>query len=229
MCGRYSFDPGEGKGFYTRFGIQNRLKTLEPTYNITPGMMMPVIFKTQRIRTELMRWGLIPSWAKDPNIGYKMINARAETLVEKPSFRNLLTSQRCLIPTSGFFEWKHRGKDAIPYYIRLTKENMFGFAGLYDIWQDAEGYPLKTFTIITTQPNSIMSSIHNRMPVILTREEEEMWLTSETQSTIQLLDLLDPYAPEEMEAYPVGKTVNNPSNTTKDVLKRHEELTLLTE
>lgn len=127
-----------------------------------------------------MKWGLIPFWAKDPRISYSTINARSEEIENKPAFRKAFRTQRCLVPASGFFEWKKvsdMGKPVkIPYWIRVKGKNIFGFAGIYDVWKDAEGYEIKTFSIVTTKANKIMAEIHDRMPVILTSEDEEIWL-----------------------------------------------------
>src|SRR3989344_1685469 len=167
MCGRYSLYVDDYEKFYNDFEITNRLDKLTSHYNITPGMHVPVITKQGPKTITLMKWGLIPFWSKDPKIGYKMINARSEGIEAKPAFRKPLRSQRCLIPTSGFYEWKHIEKDKIPFYIKLKGQNIFTFAGIFDIWKDAEGRPLKSFTIITASPNKFMESIHDRMPVIL--------------------------------------------------------------
>lgn len=146
----------------------------------------------------LMRWGLIPSWAKDPKIGYKMINARSESILEKPSFKKPFLSQRCLIPASGFYEWQHLDNKKIPYYFKLKDQDLFAFAGLYDEWKDPEGYPLKTFTIITTEPNEVVAPIHNRMPVILPEKSEDIWLDHTISDPQKLLSLLTPYKNSEM-------------------------------
>jgi putative SOS response-associated peptidase YedK len=218
MCGRYGFIPGEN--FYSRFGVQNRLERLEAHYNAAPGMMMPVIVKDKAVETVLMKWGLIPSWAKDPKIGYKMINARAESILEKPSFGRPFARQRCLIPAVGFYEWKTIGDDKVPYFIRLKNTDFFGFAGLYDIWKDTEGYPLQTFTIITTTPNNLLSGIHNRMPVILDKDVENIWLDRNYQDINKLAGYLKPYNEDQMEAYPVSKAVNNPVNDNPEIISK---------
>ena len=217
MCGRYGFVPGED--FYKRFNVVNRLERLEKHYNVTPGMRMPVIIRSSPNQVELMRWGLIPFWAKDPKIGYKMINARAEGIENKPAFRIPFRQSRCLIPTSYFFEWKRIGEDKIPYLVRLKDKGVFAFAGLFDTWKDAEGYPLKSFTIITTQPNELVGKIHDRMPVILDGEAEKVWLDTEVTSLTDLVKLLKPYQKEKMEAYPVSKLVNNPRNDSSEITK----------
>ena len=218
MCGRYSLYVDDYEKFYNDFEITNRLDKLTPHYNITPGMHIPVIVKNSPKKIELMRWGLIPFWSKDPKIGYKMINARSEGIEAKPAFRKPLRSQRCLIPTSGFYEWKHIDNDKIPFYIKLKGQNIFAFAGLFDIWKDAESRPLKSFTIITTSPNNFIASIHDRMPVILKENYEDKWLNPETDLK-EILSMLKPYEDSNLEAYPVSKLVNNPANDTAEIIR----------
>ncbi|OGG02083.1 hypothetical protein A2W14_04170 [Candidatus Gottesmanbacteria bacterium RBG_16_37_8] len=224
MCGRYGFTPGEN--FYKRFEVTNRLDKLQTHYNVTPGMQMPVIVRVHpggelfTPRVELMKWGLIPFWSKDPRIGYKMINARAEGIEDKPSFRKPLRSQRCLVPTSFFFEWRHMGEEKIPYLIKLKGEDVFAMAGLYDIWKDAEGYSVKSFTIITTEPNTLLGEIHNRMPVILHEKFEDTWLNPQVNDVGVLLNFLKPYDAERMEAFPVSKLVNNPANDSQEIISK---------
>ncbi len=217
MCGRYAIpDPGaipiRFKG--TRIGYD-----LKPRYNAAPSEDLPVIVNDTEKHVELMRWGLVPFWAKDVNIGYKMINARAETLKEKSSFKKALSMQRCIVPAGGFFEWKKLDKEKVPYYIFLKNTQVFGFAGLYDVWHDKEGKELKTYTIITTAPNALVAPIHDRMPVILEKKDEEAWLNPDETEADRLLKLLHPYPANEMEAYPVSRLVNSPKNDTRDVIE----------
>jgi len=218
MCGRYSLYVDDYEKFYSDFEITNRLEKLTPHYNIVPGMHVPVIVRNSPKKIELMKWGLIPFWSKDPKIGYKMINARSEGIAQKPSFRKPIRQQRCLIPTTGFFEWKQLGNEKIPYYIRIKQKAVFALAGLFDIWKDAEGRPLKSFTIITTSPNSLLASIHNRMPVILTEINADKWLNPATDLQ-EILTMLIPLPDGNLEAFPVSKLVNNPDNDTLDVIK----------
>ena len=221
MCGRYGFVPGEN--FYPRYKIENKLERLKPSYNVAPGYMMPVVFRQSETRAELMKWGLIPFWAKDPRIGYKMINARSEGIEGKPAFRSPFKSKRCLVPASGFFEWKKTDKEKIPFYIRRKDGEMFSFAGLYDTWKDAEGVELKSYTIITTQPNKLVGEIHNRMPVILEKQNEGTWVNPEISDPEKLLPLLSAIDENVLEAYPVSKKVNNPENDSEDVIGRVSE------
>ena len=169
---------------------------------------------------ELMQWGLVPHWAKDSKIGYKMINARAESVAEKPSFREPFKKQRCLVPATGFYEWVVEPKDPkrkTPIFIHLKKQELYAFAGLYSIW--GEGDKLKkTYTIITTEANDYLRKYHDRMPVILSRDEEEKWLDPNAD-TSELLKLLDPYPADQMEAYEVSTMVNKPVNDSPENIK----------
>ena len=183
MCGRYTLDPTTK--FYERFNVSHRNEKLIARYNnIAPSQDVPVIVSNSPNRMQMMRWGLIPHWAKDESIGYKMINARAETITEKPAYRGLIRSKRCIVPASGFYEWQDAGgKGKQPYYIHADAGEYLPFAGLYDIWKNPEGREIYSFTIITTQPTANLQSIHKRMPVILEPKAEELWLN---------LDVTDP-------------------------------------
>lgn len=220
MCGRYALVPVGDGSFQRRFSLEERADDPAPRFNVAPTQTLPVIVRNSPNRVAMMRWGLIPSWAKDASIGSKMINARAETVAEKPAFRGPLRSRRCLVPASGFFEWKREGDGKMPHFIHLPDEPLFGFAGLYDIWRDPDGQTVQSYTILTTAPNALMSSIHNRMPVILRREDEDEWLDPANTEPEQLLPLLRPYPAEEMAAYPVSRLVNSPQHDTPLVLER---------
>lgn len=166
--------------------------------------------------------GLIPPWAKDEKIGYKMINARAETLTEKPSFRKPLVSKRCIIPADSFYEWKRLDpKTKVPMRIKLKSSNLFAFAGLYEKWNTPEGNPLYTCTIITTKPNELMEDIHDRMPVILTDKNEKEWLNPKNTDPDYLQSLLLPYDANDMEAYQVSSLVNSPKNNSPELIESH--------
>jgi putative SOS response-associated peptidase YedK len=210
MCGRYSFVPGEQ--LFERFAAENQQLPLHPQPNVAPGSTMPVVVRNSPNRVALMQWGLVPFFAKEPRTSYKTINARAETVSTAPTFRRPFRTRRCLVPASGFYEWKQTEHGKVPHYIRLKNHDLFAFAGLYDIWQDGAGNELTTYTIITTTPNSLMAPIHHRMPVLLRREDEDVWLDKAVQDVESLLALLRPYPADEMEAYPVSKAVNNPAN-----------------
>lgn len=166
-----------------------------------------------------MQWGLIRSWAKDPTVGNRMINARGETVATKPAFRVALRKRRCLIPADGFYEWKPAGRRKQPVYIALKSREPFGFAGLWEAWTSPDGQDIKSCTIITTQANEILKPIHDRMPVILTREAERVWLDRTIQDPSLLVPLLAPYPAEKMECYPVSTQVNNPSHDTPECIQ----------
>lgn len=228
MCGRYGFIPG--KNFYKRFKIDKYSGQLKPVYNAAPGMKMPVIIRQSPNQAIEMKWGLVPNWAKDPRIGYKMINARAETLESRPAFRSLLHTKRCLVPANGFYEWEHKGKTRTPYYIKLKDNEMFTFAGLYDTWKDAEGKMIMSYTIITTDSNPLVAKIHDRMPVILKTDLEDKWLGEEKRCETgdvrcekrgidELLAMLKPYPEGEMQAYQVSSLVNSPKNDREDLIE----------
>jgi len=190
MCGFYLFEPGHD--FYERFGIQNRLDFLPKKVNATPGQVVPIIYQEKARVVQPMKWGLIPFWAKDQNIGKKMFNARAESVIEKPAFRKAYKTQRCLVPSNGFYEWKDENGKKIPYYFEVKDRPIFGFAGLYDVWEEpVGGREIYTYTIITTVPNEIVKPIHDRMPVILEKREENVWLNV-SSSTLELQSLLKP-------------------------------------
>ena len=167
---------------------------------------------------EAFRWGLIPAWAKEEKIGSRMINARAETLAEKPSFKNAYKHRRCLVPADGFYEWKKEGRVKIPYFVRLKSEKAFAFAGLWDVWKSKAGERIFSFTIVTTSPNPLLSEIHNRMPVILSPEAYDTWLDSEPVDRRELRHLLVAYPAEKMEAFVVSSRVNSPTNDDSETI-----------
>lgn len=189
---------------------------LQPRYNIAPTQPVAVVPNNGENRLEYFQWGLIPSWAKDPSIGNRMINARADTLAEKPAFRAAFRRRRCLVLADGFFEWrKEPGQKAKqPMYIRLQTGVPFAFAGLWEVWNPADGSQILSCTIITTEPNELVGEIHNRMPVILPEEGYASWLDPSEKQPKDLQDLLRPYPSGELMAYPVSTVVNSPSNDT---------------
>jgi putative SOS response-associated peptidase YedK len=217
MCGRYTLDDIDA--IFDRFKVAQVSADLSPNYNAAPSQLMPVVIRNNPNFLEQMLWGLIPSWTKQGSKPHGIINARAETVAEKPSFRRPLLTQRCLVPASGFYEWKNTSQGKVPYYIRLKSRELFAFAGIYDIWHDAQGRALRSYCIITTEPNELMQSIHTRMPVILRREAEDVWLNRDNQDADELLSLLVPYASGELEAYPVSKRVNSPSNNDRSLIE----------
>jgi len=216
MCGRYSFVPTES--IAARFDIQQAQLTLLPRYNVAPSQSMPVVVRKSPNRLVEMQWGLIPSWSKEPRAQFSTINARAETITKSPVFRGPFKSRRCLVPASGFYEWRQTGQGKQPYCIRLKAGELFAFAGLYDVWRNGEGNELYSYTIITTTPNDLVAPIHNRMPVILQQEDEQVWLDNEADSA-RLLALLVAYPADKMEAYPVSRAVNSPANEGAELLQ----------
>lgn len=220
MCGRYS-QTYKLKELMSRFLIDETGIHFNPRFNITPSQELPVVIYDQGKRSlELFRWGLIPSWAKEISIGQKLINARGESLMEKPSFKRLVERRRLLALGSSFFEWKKEEgrKGKTPYLFQLKSKKPFGFAGLWDHWKDPEGKEIRSFTIITTEANELVQNIHERMPVILQEKDEERWLDPEN-NFYELLPLLSPYPAGEMEAFPVSRVVNSPKNDLPECLQ----------
>jgi len=238
MCGRFSFSPNEIL-IEERFDLEVEEGLYTPRYNCAPSQNLAVVSSQEPGKLSYFRWGLIPFWAKDPAIGNRMINARAEGILEKPSFRNPFRQRRCLVLSDGFFEWKrgpvssrqsavgskqftgddrHGTGGKEPYRIVMKNGDLFAMAGIWDVWKDPQGNLIRSFAIITTAPNEIMLPIHDRMPVILPRRLEKEWLAND--HTGELLNLLQPYPAAEMEAYPVSRLVNNPANDHPSVIAR---------
>ena len=224
MCGRYTltskFDDLQG-----RFNFEGGTQQYRPRYNTAPTQpVLTVVDDHGEYRAEFMRWGLIPSWAKDPTIGTRMINARAETLAEKPSFRSALRKRRCLVLADGFYEWRREGYKSSPTYVALKSRKPFGMAGLWETWRAPSGDLIHSCTIVTTTANRLMEPIHNRMPVILPEDAEAAWLDGGIDDPGTLTELLTPYGESDMVAYEVSKLVNSPANDTSDCLKPLEQL-----
>jgi len=211
MCGRYGVYHS-GAELAERFlaaqpGLFAEVPELEPRYNAAPTEILPVVRVKDGSRVlETMRWGLVPFWAKDLGIGSKMINAQAESLADKPAFKHALERRRCLVPASGFYEWLKVSDGRQPVHIRRRDGAPFAFAGLWEKWRGADGL-VRSFTIITTTPNEVMAPIHNRMPAILSREEEALWLDPGIPAK-QLMALLRPCPSEELHLFHVGRGVN---------------------
>lgn len=189
-----------------------------PRYNIAPSQGVTALIGGDEPQIETLRWGLIPFWAKDPTIGNRMINARAETVAEKPSFRAAFRRQRCLIFADGFYEWERKTAKtpALPHYFQRSEGDVFAFAGLWDGWKRDNQETIKSCTIITCQPNSLVEPIHDRMPVIL--DETICWTWLREDDPVALLDLLKPYPHEKMKGYRVSTIVNSPGNDTVDCI-----------
>jgi putative SOS response-associated peptidase YedK len=220
MCGRFS-QSASPEVIAHQFKI-TAPPLFTPRYNIAPSQPIAAIRIEPATTTRhlvLLRWGLIPSWAKDPKIGNQCINAKAETVAEKPSFRSAFKKRRCLIVATGFYEWQVQGRTRQPMWIGLRSKRPFAFAGLWEHWTPAEGEPLDTCTIITTEPNELMRTIHNRMPAILAPAFYDQWLDPTFQHIDLLKTLLAPYPSEELTAYPVSTLVNNPRHDAPQCLE----------
>lgn len=226
MCGRSSLTKTE-KELEKRFGATFYSEDLErynplPNYNVAPSHIMPIITQSDKEHFQPMRWGFIPSWAKDEKLGFKMINARVETILEKNTFKKAVEGRRCLVPADGFYEWKRTGKSKQPFRIQKKDASLFCYAGLWSKWISPKGEEIFSFTVITQQPNKLMEDIHDRMPVILTKEQEALWL-SEELSPETLLQMIEPYPEEELTAFPVSEKVNNVRNNDASLIERKEE------
>lgn len=223
MCGRFTLRSNPHR-IAEVFELEHQLE-LFPRYNIAPTQDIAAVrFDADHDRRKLsvLYWGLIPSWAKDAKIASRMINARAETLAEKPSFRHAFAKKRCLIPADGFYEWKKLGDGAKqPYYIHRQDDKPFAFAGLWASWK-TEGRTIESCTIITTSANELMQPLHERMPVILPAEVYGVWLDPEIQDKTALAELLKPFDSDLLEAYPVSTLVNNSRNENPKCLERSE-------
>jgi putative SOS response-associated peptidase YedK len=219
MCGRFALTASPEE-IAQQLALSSA-PPLAPRYNIAPSQpVLAVRENRDSHQRELvfLHWGLIPSWAKDPSIGYKMINARSETAAEKPSFRNALKYRRCLVPISGFYEWQKVGKGKQPHYIHRADEQLLAVAGLWEHWQSADGSEIESCTLLTTTPNELMRPLHDRMPVILHPDDYDLWLDPQTVKTEPLLPLLRPFPAEYMTAYPVSTLVNSPINESPNCI-----------
>jgi putative SOS response-associated peptidase YedK len=220
MCGRFS-QTASPEVIAQQFELIDP-PLFNPRYNIAPSQPVVAIRidpDTTTRRLVQLRWGLIPSWAKDTKIGNQCINAKAETVAEKPAFRAAFKKRRCLVVATGFYEWQRQRPVKQPMWIGLRSKQPFAFAGLWEHWTPAEGEPLETCTIITTEPNELMQSIHNRMPVILAPTSYDQWLDPAFQHIEPLKALLRPYLSEELTAYPVSTLVNNPRHDAPQCLE----------
>jgi putative SOS response-associated peptidase YedK len=218
MCGRYTYFPGEFSDLRLTWNV-DEFADLRPRYNIAPSQEAPVIVQVRGKRSiELFRWGLIPWWAKDPAIGNKMINARSETLAEKAAFKGLLKDRRCLVLADGFFEWRNETKRKVPMLFKLKSGGSFTFAGLWDSWKQPDGNLLRTYTIVTTEPNDVLRPIHNRMPAMLKHDDALKWLAVDDEIA-HALSLLKPYLSDDMEGYDVSPLVNDPRNDSPECIR----------
>ena len=218
MCGRYSLiaDTGEQQ---ERFDFDGSELTHAARYNIAPTQMALTVTNDGRRRGSYMRWGLIPSWARSVSVGNRMTNARAETVAERPSFRTAFQRRRCLVLADGFYEWQRTGSRKRPMRITMASGEPFAFAGLWDAWRDSMGEVVRSCTIITTGANELLSPIHDRMPVILQRELESLWLDHDVQDYAALAGILTPYPNDRaLDAYEVSTLLNSPANDTPELV-----------
>jgi putative SOS response-associated peptidase YedK len=218
MCGRYKLSRRK-QLVEEYFGAVSEDCEWNPRYNIAPSQPVLTIRQDAREpvkRLSTMRWGLIPSWSKDPSIGYKTINARSETVTTTASFQEPFKSQRCLIPADGFYEWKREGKTKQPYCFEVNDGQLFAFAGLWDRWRDPQGDMIESCTILTTTPNSFLTDIHERMPVILRVADYDLWLDPAFKQIESLSEMLRPFDPAQMRRYPVSARVNQVDNDDPD-------------
>ncbi len=222
MCGRFSFAV-IAEMIENHFHVRVDTNTYKPRYNCAPSQDIAVISNEKPYELSYYRWGLIPFWAKDKTIGNKMINAKAETIDRKPSFKNSFRRKRCLVPADGFYEWKKvNSKEKIPYRITMKDGSPFAMAGVWDTWKDENGEAINSFAIITTEPNELMKNIHTRMPVILKSGEERIWIEEPNPEILK--SLLRPIDSEFLTAFRVSKLVNSPSNDNPEVAKKIPEL-----
>lgn len=218
MCGRFTLSTSS-EGIASAFQL-SEVPQLQPRYNIAPTQLVSTVLHTAENNNrqfQQLRWGLIPSWAKDPQIGARLINARAETVAEKPSFRSAFRHRRCLVVADGFYEWQRQERKKQPYYFRFQNEQPFAFAGLWERWRSPDGEEIQSCTILTTEANDVLRPIHDRMPVILDSKDYDLWLDPAVQKP-ELLQLLRPYKSEEMTSYAVSTRVNNPTNNAPECI-----------
>lgn len=218
MCGRYRLSRRK-EIIEEYFETANWQEDWSPRYNIAPSQSVPVIRQHPKEPVRelaLMKWGLIPNWAKDRSIATGTINAKSETAATKPAFRDPLKLRRCLIPADGFYEWRKTGTAKQPYCFEVNDGELFAFAGLWDGWKDASGNWVKTCTILTTTPNAVTGTVHDRMPVILNRDAYDVWLDPGMQNVAAVSELLKPHDAQLMQRYPVSTRINRVANDDED-------------
>ncbi len=218
MCGRYTITINPDT-MREELHLADIPAEVQPRYNVAPTQQIAVVRSADERKVEMMHWGLIPFWAKDPTIGSRLINARSETLLEKPAFKNAFAKRRCLILADGFYEWQKGGGPkgrSQPYLFKLADDKPFAFAGLWEFWRSPEGQEVVSCTIITTEANGLVKPVHDRMPVMLSGDNLWAWLTLEQPD--HRLNLLKPYPEEKMKAYPVSPLVNRPELDTPELV-----------
>ena len=230
MCGRGSLTKAK-KELEKRFQATFYLEELErydilPNFNVAPTHFHPVITNQNQAHFQFYKWGLVPFWAKEEKIGSKMINARIESITEKPAFRQAIQKRRCIVPFDGFYEWKKKGKQKIPYRISRKDDQLFSIAGIWEEWKTSSGASLHSFSVLTQTPNAMMTGIHDRMPAILLPEQESFWLDGEISGE-EAIKLIAPYPDHLLKAYPVSSKVNNVRTNTPDLIIEVDEPPLI--
>jgi len=218
MCGRFA-QRSDPKRLAKEFKVEE-VPQVEARYNIAPTQEILAVRESPDGREmTFFKWGLVPSWAKDVSMGARLINARSETIEEKPSFRDAFKKRRCIIPADGFYEWQRNGGKKQPFFFRMRDEHPFGFAGLWERWEGEGGQAINSCTILTTEANEVLRPVHDRMPVILHPGDYPLWLNGDERERVLLGELLRPYPAEEMIGYPVSMLVNSPSNKGSGLLE----------
>ena len=232
MCGRYALAASKEeliRKFFLKQLAEEVEKVLKPRFNISPSQQVITVRISpdsgERIAAQAT-WGLVPSWAKDPKIGYKLINARSETAAEKPSFRAAFKQRRCLIPATGFYEWWSQGRNKQPYYFSTASGELFAMAGIWEHWLGPDGSEIESCAILTTEPNEVLAPVHNRMPVILGPDDFPKWLDPAKGDSADLQPLLKPCDPKTIIGYPVSNRVNNPRNDDAGLIEKCDPIDL---
>ena len=219
MCGRYA-QRTEPKRLAREFKVAEAPEA-QPRYNVAPTQEVLGVRESPGGREmRYFKWGLVPAWAKDTSMGARLINARSETVAEKPAFRQAFRQRRCIIPADGFYEWQRTGGRKQPFFFRMRDERPFGFAGLWERWEGEGGEVLNSCTILTTEANEVLRPVHDRMPVILHPEDYELWLDADARKLELVREVLRPYPAGEMVGYPVGASVNSPRNQGAELIER---------
>lgn len=218
MCGRFVRSSSIGE-IAEHFGVEKPSVEMEASYNVAPTQDILIINNRGEKQLIKCHWGFVPPWSKDMSVGYRMINARSETVAEKPSFKAAFRKQRCLVIANGFYEWKKEKKRKMPVYVQLKSGKPFGFAGLYSVWISPEDEKICTCTILTTESNALVSSVHDRMPVVIPRDKEDLWLDPNVHDIDMLKDLLQSFPSEDMELIYVSDKVNSPRYDSPENIK----------
>lgn len=225
MCGRYVLKATLQDLQKNYDAVPDGVFTVEPNYNVAPSNHMPVVVQKDGTRTlDMYRWGLIPFWADSIKTGYSMINARAESLTTKKSFSRPFSSQRCIVPASGFYEWKKAKSSKVPHFITSKQSPLFHFAGLYEQWKDENDQTVNSYTIITTTANKPMSELHDRMPAMLLLDEFNTWLNPTNTDTDSLRDLLRSWPDDDIQFHRVSQDVNNARNSGEHLIEPYQDL-----